>query len=109
MILDKDDAIRSLVAAARELLLDQSRFIELTRVMGRLSASIDPDRRDEVLTTFLAIDSESDGIVVGAALDAWAPELRPLKEQEAQRFVKTYREVALRDAKVLIDRYGDAA
>ena len=104
----RTDAIAAMVDAARELLRDEARFIELARTIGRLARHIDPELNDAELTGFVAVDSESDGIVWGDALSAWAPELRPAKLSEAQRFVRTYRDGSLRDAKILIGRYGAA-
>ena|SRR5688572_17499019 len=106
---ERTPAIVAMVEAARQLLLDEARFIELARTIGRLARKIDPELKDAELTGFVAVDSESDGIVwTEDALSVWEPELRPVKTAEAQRFLRTYRDQSIRDAKILIARY-DAA
>ena len=95
-----------LVDAAQELLRGEARFIELARTIGRLARHIDPELNYAELTGFVAVDSGVDGIVRGDALSAWAPDLRTVKLAEAQWFVRTYRDESLRDAKILIGRYG---
>ncbi len=61
---------------------------------------------DSELLGFLAIDSQSDHLPVGPVLEEWHPNLRDAKLKEVTDFEDFYREGALRDAAILVERYS---
>ena len=94
------------MAAAKSLLAGDLGVVEAARQISRYQHTVDPDMRDKDLLYFVGIDSESDRLVFGRALQEWQPSLHDAKRQEFADFETFYRPGALRDAAVLIERYS---
>jgi hypothetical protein len=65
--------------------------------------------RDSQLLGFMAVDSQSDHLAIGPLLEEWHPSVRESKRQEVLEFEEFYRADSLRDAAVLVERYGRPA
>lgn len=56
------------------------------------------------MRSFLAIDSESDRLVIGRVVEEWHPSLHAAKRREVKEFEAFYRNDALRNAAILVER-----
>jgi hypothetical protein len=61
---------------------------------------------DEDLTTFVAIDSETDTLPVGEARQFWSAEALEREDPKIRQAEELYREAALEAAARLVDRFA---
>jgi hypothetical protein len=103
---DLAQARAAVVSAAKRLLAGEIGVVEAAREIARNGHVLDPDMQDPELVGFLAIDSESDRLILERVIHEWHPSLHAAKRQEFRDFESFYREDALQDAAVLVERYS---
>ena len=91
---------------ARDILDGRIGIIEGAREIRRFCGGhVGFDERDPDLSTFVAIDSETDDLPIGAVRQYWARDARAQKDAEIARCETIYREPAFRAALHLITRF----
>jgi hypothetical protein len=96
---------RKIGARAVDLIEGRLGVIDAARELSKLAFWTDL-RNDEDLTTFVAIDSETDDLPVGNVRQYWSAEALARKDIEIRRAEELYRRVALEAAGRLTKRFA---
>lgn len=97
-----DDAPERAIALARRVLRGELRVIEGCRALSSMRWEFGADMTDQ-FSPFVAIDSETDHLPVGAVRNLWAVEALARKDLEIDRCEELYRTQALEACSVLIE------
>lgn len=95
-----------MVTIAKAILEKRIGLVEGSRSICVLSHALNM-ANDEDLLFFIAIDSESDDLVVGRERPQWNQEVLKLKDQELRRFEEAYILNAIPVCQNLIRRFGN--
>jgi hypothetical protein len=101
-------ARRQAAVIAREVLSGERDILLAARELAALRFSMDVPDSDPDFTCFVAIDSETDALPLGAVREHWSSEALQLKDVEIARsrnWAKSFGEAALQN---LLRRFGDA-
>jgi hypothetical protein len=96
---------RKIWARAVDLLEGRLGVIDAARELSRLAYWTDL-RSDADLTTFVAIDSETDALPVGNVRQYWSAEALQRKDPEIRHAEQLYRQAALEAAERLTKRFA---
>jgi hypothetical protein len=97
-----DDAPERAIAVARRILAGQIGLIEGCRALSSMCWEIEADVRVR-FSPFIAIDSETDDLPIGAVRDLWQPSVLALKDLEISRCEQLYRAQAVEACRALIE------
>ena len=100
---------REIVSVARRILNGSSGIIAGAREITRVRFTSHSIEKDQELLVFGGIASETDHLPVGDARKHWSAEALAAKDAEIKSAETFFTERALRAAKILINRYDEAA
>jgi hypothetical protein len=98
-----DDAPERAIAIARGVLAGELGVIESCRTLSSARWEFGSDMKDQ-FSAFVAIDSETDDLPVGAVRDLWNSDALALKDLEISRYEQLYRTQVLEACSALIER-----
>jgi hypothetical protein len=98
------DAKAAIVSAALRLLEGYLGVIEAAREIERHRLDVGLPLEDHGLRTFFLIADDAD--CYGSLVEPWHPSVREQKLREIRELEESYRDDALRDAAILVERYG---
>jgi hypothetical protein len=99
----------SIVETARALLDGQIGVLEAARRIASLRLDADPNQEDPDLLAFAGIESQTDELLIGDAVQGWHPDVRDEKVREIAEADAFFRPGALASASALLARYGRPA
>lgn len=100
-----DDAPERAIAVARRILAGETGLIEGCRALSSMRWEFGADVRDR-FTPFVAIDSETDDLPIGAVRDLWQPDALARKDLEISRCEQLYGTQVAEACMVLIESLG---
>lgn len=100
-----DDAPERAIAVARRILAGEIGLIEGCRALSSMRWEFGADVRDR-FCPFVAIDSETDDLPIGAVHDLWQPNALALKDLEISRCEQLYRAQSVEACRMLIESLG---
>jgi hypothetical protein len=100
-----DDAPERAIAVARRILAGEIGLIEGCRALSSMRWELWDDVRDRFIP-FVAIDSETDDLPIGAVRDLWQPDALARKDLEISRCEQLYRKQVAEACMALIESLG---
>jgi hypothetical protein len=100
-----DDAPERAIALARRILAGEIGLIEGCRALSSMRWELGDDVRDRFIP-FVAIDSETDDLPIGAVRDLWQPDALARKDLEISRCEQLYRTQVAEACMALIESLG---
>lgn len=99
---------RRVADLARRILDGQIDVLEGAREIVRLRFEIDVDPDDNDVAAFVAVESETDHLPVGAEKASWSPDALKRKEPELECSREWAYRVVQEECKNLVRRFGNA-
>jgi hypothetical protein len=103
--LGREEAAARVVASAEALLAGRAGVIETAREMSRLRHMVDA-ARDVDFLTFLAIETETDGLPIGPIRQFWTPAALAEIDSEIHDAEEANLDIAKDAARSLIGKYS---
>ena len=100
-----DDAPERAIAIARRMVGGELGVIEGCRTLSSMRWELEAEMADQFLP-FVAIDSETDDLPIGAVRDLWDLDALARKDQQFRRYEQIYRTQAIEACLVLIKHLG---
>jgi hypothetical protein len=100
---------KEILAAIADFQAGKIDALRLAERVDRLATALDPEHNDDDLTTFVAVHSETDRLLIGDPARGWHESVREEREQEYAKAEQFYRESVTTAASSLVHRWGPTA
>jgi hypothetical protein len=94
------------VYVSKEIIDNKIGIIEGVRKLSKLHHIVSKDAFDPDFIIFTAIDSETDGLPVGAVREHWSLSALEIKKKEVKKAEHLYKEQVIKACKNLISKYN---